>query len=338
MTSVPRLVLRAVPLTALAVALVVGSRWWRELRAPLPAWEAPELSVTVTEPRTALGDEVLEGRLVEQDGQPAGGVSIVTVQGERVRRAITESDGRFQLARLLPGPATLHAVGISRLPESFDVDLPAQALELQLEGVVVRPEPLPSLERADLSIELLLPAIDDLGSEGLRLALVPVGGPAGGVRTPRLVEVPSSLRIELPGLPLGAWEAQLLPPGCTLGQDWDLLRGQGETAVVLEHAEAGTQQLRARHGLVGGRLVGQEGRPAANALVVLGPVEDDAPPLAAVHSDAEGRWSVGRVPAGAWRIDWRDGSEGGRVRVTVPPGGRVEVAPDAYSDGSTIGD
>lgn len=337
MTRAPRLVLRAVPLTALALALVLVARWWGQLRTPLDPWKTPELGVALPEPRTGLGDEVLEGRLVEQDGRPAGGVSIVTVQGDRVRRAVTGSDGRFQLARLLRGPATLHAVGISRIPESFAIELPAEALELQLEDGVVRPEPLPSLERADLAVELLLPAIDDLGSVGLRLALVPVGGPAGGVRTPRLVEVPSDLRVTLPGLPLGAWEAQLLPPGCTLGQDWDLLRGWGEPAVVLEHAEAGTQQLRARHGLVSGRLVGQEGRPAANALVVLGPLEDEAPPLATVHSDAEGRWTAGRVPAGSWRIDWRDGGAGGRVRVTVPAGGRVEVAPDAYSDGSTSG-
>jgi hypothetical protein len=49
-----------------------------------------------------------------------------------------------------------------------------------------------------------------------------------------------------------------------------------------------------------------------------------------VSTDAAGRWSVARVPAGTWRVDWRDGQRGGRAEVTVERGARVEVRPDAY--------
>lgn len=325
-----RLLLTALPLAALAVALVLVPRWLGVLESEPPAWAPPRVEVQIQPPASGLGELVLEGRLVEASGQPAAGVSLITVQGNRVRRALTGSDGRFRLERLVRGAATVHAVGVSRLPESFEVEIPAEVVELQLEGAVVRPAPLPELELADLTVEVLLPASDGAGAEGLRLGLVPLGGPGREPRVPRLVELGAGLRVTLEGLPLGAWEAQLLPPGATLGQPWDLLRPVGEPPVVLTHDGAGSVQLVARHGQLEGTLTGPGGAPAAGALVVLGPPEEGTAPFAAVTTDAAGRWSVTRVPAGSWRIDWRDGQLGGRTVVTVERGARVEVLPDAY--------
>lgn len=325
-----RLLLTALPLAALAVALVLVPRWLGVLEGEPPAWDPPRVQVRVAAPASGLGDLTLEGRVVEASGQPAAGVSLITVQGNRVRRALTGSDGSFQLERLVRGVATLYAVGIARLPESFQVEIPAEAVELQLEGSVVRPSPLPDLELVDLTVEVLLPASDDAGAEGLRLGLVPVGGPGWEPRVPRLVELGAGLRVSLEDLPLGAWEAQLLPPGSTLGQPWDLLRPFGEPPVVLTHDGSGSVQLVARHGHLEGTLTGPEGSPTAGALVVVGPPEEGSAPFAAVSTDAAGHWSVARVPAGTWRVDWRDGQRGGRAEVTVERGARVEVRPDAY--------
>lgn len=325
-----RLLLTALPLAALAIALVLVPRWLGVLESEPPAWDPPQVEVQIAPPASGLGELALEGRLVEASGQPASGISLVTVQGDRVRRALSGSDGRFRLERLVQGEATLYAVGISRLPESFQVEIPAEAVELQLGGGVVRPSPLPELELADLTVEVLLPASDAAGAEGLRLALVPLGGPGRAPRVPRLVELGAGLQVTLEGLPLGSWEAQLLPPGSTLGQPWDLLRPYGEPAVVLTHDGTAAVQLVARHGQLEGTLTGPEGLPAAGALVVIGPPEEGTPPFAAVSTDAAGRWSVGRVPAGTWRVDWRDGQRGGRAEVTVERGARVEVRPDAY--------
>jgi hypothetical protein len=95
----------------------------------------------------------------------------------------------------------------------------------------------------------------------------------------------------------------------------------------LEVSSDGTGALLLRMGRLIGRVVDVQGRPVAGADVESRPMFDAGLVGGTGHiTDADGRFEIGTVVPGRWRVFViHEGNERGSVEVVVPPGGVAEA-------------
>lgn len=276
-------------------------------------------------PSEGVGAEVLAGRVLEADGTPAVRLLVLASQAGRVHRTTTSEDGRFQLERLSAGEVLLDIVGVDRLPETFSATLPGPAIELHLAAGLVTPDPLTPPAKSPLEVELRVPSWDPEGAADLRLVLLPLESEGESPRAPRVIDLKKDGTGSLGDLPHGQWTLRLLEGHLPLTSEQDLLAPPGDASLVLDHPRDQTLGLVARHsGLVGGP--DEDGQPSiAGARIVVARTSAPSQPVAATTADGEGRWSVGRLPAGSWLVRWQRGKLGGSTQVELESGAQTRV-------------
>jgi len=285
--------------------------------APFEAIAAPDLG---------LGDTMLSGIVRDTAGQPIADATVVTTQGNRVRRDRTDEQGQFRLPELTKGQAELTVLVLHRLPTSITVEVGSGLQEITIENPVITPPEPAVVAASDLEIELFLPQSDG-SPEGMILAFDPAGAPQAGDRAPRRMTLSGAREITVPDLPHGSWILRLLPPDGARDFDWDLLQPLGESTMRLSHPGPEPLPLIVHTGTIAGVLRDEEGKPISGALVLAIPANGQGPSLPTGETDGNGRVRWEHVPEGQWLIRWRARGAGAETPVTVERGVTADPFP-----------
>lgn len=103
----------------------------------------------------------------------------------------------------------------------------------------------------------------------------------------------------------------------------DHFGGQGKMRVDSD----GTGVLLKPQGHLSGRVVDKAGKPVEGADIEYSPLFDAGAIAGVGHvTGPDGRFDIGQVPAGRWRVEvWANGGPIASAEVNVPPGGRGEA-------------
>jgi hypothetical protein len=297
--------------------------------APLPA-ATPAADRTFTE-----ADGLLEVRLTA-GGEPLGGAEV------RLYLETSADPGSSRVAFRTAGRATTDARGIARLPAAAGTYLVAARAEglapAHAEALRPRGDPVTRVE-IDLSPPVALEgrvlARGGTGPLRARIAVLPIPGRGAAFAAPdapaeeqALAESDGTGRFRVEGLAPGlhavAVEAENHHPVRLAGV---ALPRPDALAVALEPL-----------GAVEGIVLRSDGRPAANAHVLVAGADHDA----AAAAGPDGRF-VARVPAGSYRVLATRETEGGGLAAPVPvaagavsPRVEVRLGPAAAVEGAVL--
>jgi hypothetical protein len=279
------------------------------------------------------GSLSLAGTVADHQGAPAAGVQVTLFARDDAQPAeeplhwtYTAEDGRFSLDHLAPGSVRVVLVAPPLPPSSFDLELPVAEDVLWRLSQPLPPLPvLPEIRRVRLA-GVLRPT----GGAG-----APGGAPAGYeiVLRPapdlprasgavvRRARSDAAGRFEFEELAVARYLVEVLPPWARAGS-WPVL------ALV--------------SGEIHGQLIEAGGRALQGALVqvfALDSLDPAGAPLGwpPTATDAEGRFLVGDLPAGRYRVHVRAGQARREIETRVEPGTRMELSPERIELGGAQG-
>lgn len=328
-----------IPLGALAL-FAAGSLWVLakdvSLGPPLPS--SPQGAVLAA-PDLELGESILIGRLLGDDGAPLAEASVSATLRGRPLWTTTDARGEFRLSGVDQSDLSVSILARGYLPETRVVRVVRAGegpIEVQL---LNRQMPLPVFEERKAAD--LLGAVDSLLGRrdltGYEVYLEPVAAPGTlGGPIPRRVTLAEDGGFTVQNLVRGEYYMRVLPPYAVGGSWPNLLRALDQAP--LTHFHEGTPsgiQLTMRAGeLAGSALaraaIGVDPLPLSGALIHVEPITDaggdarDSRIFPSVSSDAQGLWRVLNLPAGRYRVFLASGSEGRDVSVTIPEGTSVD--------------
>ncbi|MBL4771266.1 MAG: carboxypeptidase regulatory-like domain-containing protein [Planctomycetes bacterium] len=300
---------------------------------------APVLAASMSSPFGPSPNGVLEGILVDKQGVPQAFADVSTLQDGRVLWTHTDGAGYFRLEGLQDGPLEVAVMALNRLPETLAVSGPRTKTQLTLQ---LEATPAPVLAKMQASTwrgRIRNPhAPDQL--EGFEVWVNPTG-PAEEVLSgvPRRALTQSDGRFEIPSLLHSQYFIQLLPPDSIGAMGPDLLVPMGATPHILDHDGTPiTADLTSLGGRIGGTILtgaGAQKSPVPAAMVMItaltkgqgdGAVDKVLP---AVLTDRAGRWSVGNLKPGPYRVRYRGGGQAAEATIQVEPNqSQTVVFPD----------
>lgn len=310
-----------VGLPALVFIVALGGGIWilsREAPRAAPFGSVPPFEA-MEGPALGLGDTTLDGQIVDAAGEPISDATVITTQGRRVRRSVTDASGEFQLTELATGTVDLTVLVMHRLPTTVTVAVGAGSQRITISNPVQKPPTPVQPAASDLELELLLPDPGD-SPEGMTLAFEPVGNPSVGERAPLRVALTNRTHITVPDLAHGTWTLRLLPKNGVQDLDWDLLQPVGKAPMRLTHPGPEPLPLIAHTGTIEGTLKDANGQPISGALVLVHPAQGEGPTLPPQRTSTQGRVRFDFVPSGDWIVRWRARRVGGEGTVSVERG------------------
>ncbi len=302
-----------IPLLVLLISLATGA--WvlmrevpvdRQGTKPLLAAEMPSPFVGSTP------DGVLEGTLVDSEGEPIAFADLSTLQDGRVLWTHSDKNGHFRLPGLQDGPLEVAVLAEDRLPETLAVSGPREEIQLSLRLPATPAPELALLEKSAWRGRIRNPQ-NPSDLVDFEVWLNPVG-PAQEVTSgiPRRTRTNSEGRFEIPDLIHTEYSLRLLAPDSKGGMGPDLLVAMGADSRTLVHdgspitAELITQGG-GLHGVVFTGTAPTK-RPAAAAMIMItaltqgkgdGAVQRVLP---ALLTDRAGRWSTNNLQPGRYRV------------------------------------
>jgi hypothetical protein len=332
-------------LETLFVVVVFGAfaaAWLRErsrTREPDPVPSDPG-AVELAPLEWPEGTLELAGSVVSATGEPAGDV-LISLEEEGFiagtggpRRATplawtySDEQGRFRLARLVPGLFTAVLVSAAAPPTTIAVELPASGeVRWQLAPQLPPLPVLPELHRTRLRGRVVAPeGLAEFALDGHEVVLRPAPGvhPLSGAVV-RRAACDAEGRFELAELALERYQVEVLPPWAR-GGSWPVLASR--TLDGLEPRESSDFTIELECGELSGRVLDAEGRALEGALVKLWPAQEAGesqlwPPSA---TDEQGTFVVRDLPPGRYRLRLRAGAAEHELEVEVEAGKRNELA------------
>lgn len=303
----------------------------------------PELGPLVLE----VGTLELRGEVRTEGGEPATEAFLTlfavtdetsrTSQAAPLRHAYTDAAGRFALRDLAPGPYRALLTHPSAPPVEQMLELPVAGEVTWTLGSPLPPLPvLPAIHRTTIRGTLSYPrGMDDaplggdapLGMEGFEIVFRP--GPdtpllsgAGERRT--LTDAQGSFTID--ELVVADYRVEVMPPWAT-GGSWPIL---GSGACAARVGESPPLLLTLEVGTLEGVLEEADARPLVGALVTLTSLDRrdaaNQPQLWPPHvSDEAGRFRVGLLPPGRYRVHLRAAAWVRDIDVVVESGRRTAM-------------
>jgi hypothetical protein len=259
-----------------------------------------------------LGERELQGRVVDSDGRGVVGAEIVVTpvrnsdrEGLWGRRTVSLAEGRFRLRGLRPEPHRL-VVHPGNAGESF---LPLHGVDV---GVPGDEEMRIEVERARV-IEGVAIDAEGLPALGLQIRAFGSDSPDSAAAWPD-----ERGRFRLTGLRVSSYLVVALRENSTVAHGGRVAVGSRDLRLLVESAAT-----------ISGVLSEQDGEPAGGRRILAIPhgsaraTFQSVPPTAEAKTAPDGRFSVGPVPRGRYRLcvdDPRDSS----IRVAVGTDAGVE--------------
>ncbi len=260
---------------------------------------------------------VLEGTLVDAEGNPQVHADLSTLQDGRVLWTHTDESGHFRLEGLQDGPLEVAVLAAGHLPETLAVPGPRTKIQLTLQAPATIAPELASIEKTTWRGRIRNPqSPTDL--EGFEVWLNPTGPAQEAISgIPRRTSTNNDGRFEIPDLIHAEYSIHLLAPDSTGGMGPNLLVPMGTDAPILAHDGAPiTAELVTQGGTLSGVVLtgtAPNRQPAAAAMVMVtaldlgnndGVVQRVLP---AVLTDRAGRWSTNNLQPGRYRVRVRGG-------------------------------
>ena len=301
------------PVLVLGIAVVVAI-WVMVRDVPLErSGSSPVLAGPLAKLPPPSPKGVLQGVLLDEQGQPVAEADLSTQQDGRVLWAKTDPNGQFELNGLYPGPLMVAIMTQGRLPESIALAGPQLGARLQLTRV---PKEIPTLQAIEMSnwAGRVRNPINRKQLQGFQVWLVPVQEAddlAAGIPRRTLTDEKGDFLIT--DLIHAPYQMHVLPPGFEGSLQPNLLVPLGSTAPILDHGAAATPS---EWTLQAGELFGSvraEGRPVRAAMVMLEALSvndtesGQSRILPALQTDETGTWSVSNLPPARYRIQVRGG-------------------------------
>ncbi len=327
----------------LVVFLAIAAGVMRERLRPGPEerFDSGAFHPVALEPLVPpAGALTLSGTVETAAGAPAPDVQVTLLAraseeplAQPLHWTFTDETGRFTLEHLAAGSYRVVLVAPPAPPGSFDLVLPHDGEVTWRLSAPLPPLPvLPEIERRALAGVLALPdGLDAYGESsvaGYEVVLRPAAGtPELSGATLRRAISDSTGRFRFEELVHARYTLEVLPPWAR-GGSWPVLATL--ELEVASHVPTGEPRLVLAIGELTGRLIDAEGRPLEGALVEVFAL--DAPDAAGLPrgwpptvTDAEGRFRIGNLPAGAYRLRLRAGGGKREIEVRVEPGRRTEL-------------
>lgn len=284
----------------------------------------------------------LAGTIESDQGVPAAGAQVALFARDDAEPAeeplhwtFSAEDGSFALEHLAPGDYRVVLVAPPLPPRSFDLQLPvAEDVRWQLAAPLPALPVLPEITRLQIAGVLRPPGGDGAANgatgdppAGYEVVLrpAPETGRASGAVV-RRARSDASGRFEFGELAVARYLVEVLPPWAR-GGSWPVL---ARREIELGADAPDELVLELVSGEIQGQLIEAGGRELQGALVQVFALESlDAagaplgwPPTA---TDAEGRFQVGDLPAGRYRVHVRAGKARRELETRVEAGKRTEL-------------
>ena len=297
------------------------------------------------------GDEVLEGRVVDEDGQPIGDVGVHLFRAHRSQPETgpqggadpllwtrTAPDGRFRIEGAPSGEFEVALLALERPTARFSVSLPTKGpMRWQVPARATPPSTLAEIESLPLTGRLAppvgtLPTPHPVG--GYEIWFEPLEGPSAWLagRVPMRVDVDPNGRFKIEQLVCGRYLVRVLPSWAR-GGTWPILE-----EIAYTHPSPGELEprspdpslpLRLRSGTLGGRAFDEEGLPLEGALVKVWPTAQPDHLWPTLATDTEGTFLIRDLPPGPYRVRLRAGGAAFEADVTIRIGARTTLTPPA---------
>jgi hypothetical protein len=314
----------------LGLVALVAMVAWRVLDEPgfsLPPFPDPP-EVTIPQFELPRGSARVAGRVRGGDGHVLVDALVSLRAGAEPLWTYTDSEGRFELTDVPPGPARVTVLARRFLTHEFDVVAPNEDLALDLTEAVAPTPVLPPLVRASLE-GAVVPALPGRAVAGYEVLLTPAEPPERfGAPVERRAAVGADRSFRFDELIVGEYRVTVLPPWAA-GGSWPNLTATAARTHLHSLGSAGRPlELEASAGEIEARLVDPSGAGVFGALALLHPAGRPDRPWPPVTSAEDGTVVLTDVPPGAHRLVLVAGEERRELLVQVSAGATLELEPE----------
>ncbi len=270
----------------------------------------PPPQAELSEIQIAARVRVLEGTVVDRDGEPLEGALVWLLSGDEPRWAHTDAQGVFRLDALQRAPWDVRVVARDHSPLALVLRDTGAAQQIVVPDERRTAPVVAPLVRAQLTGTVLASSGDDV--DGAEVVLTPLAPPEQvDAALPRRARADPQGHFSFPELVAGEYRVEVLPAWARGGSWPDLSAPLVTTAIrSFTHLSDGSAPLTIGlvSGSVRGRVLDPDGRPLAGAFVLLSPADRPDRPWPPAATDARGTFTFRGLPPGRYAIEARAGA------------------------------